>query len=100
MKTPTIRVLGFSVIAATLITGAVYVVSANSIRNDIQSSRSIWNNYQKISANRALSLSSLIRNIGYGGMIDHFKQFIMTGEEEFSRKAMLSGGAALAALDK
>jgi methyl-accepting chemotaxis protein len=100
MRTPTIRALGLSVIAATLITGVIYIASAYMIRNEIQSSRTLWNNYQHISANRALSLSSIIRNMGYGGMIHHFKKFIITGEEEFAQKATLSAGATLAAMEK
>ena len=100
MKTPTIRALGITVVAATLITGVVYVASAYMIRNEIQTSRTIWNNYQQISANRTLSLSSAIQNLGYGGMIHHFKDFILTGEEAFAQKATLSAGAALAAIEK
>ncbi len=99
MKTPTIRLLGISVIAATLATGVIYVASAFVIRTEIQDSRTIWNNYQRVSANRAQSLSSLINNLGYGGMIDHYKEFILTGEEEFAQKATLSAGAALAAIE-
>ncbi len=99
MKTPTIRLLGISVIAATLATGVIYVASAFVIRAEIQDSRTIWNNYQRVSANRAQSLSSLINNLGYGGMIDHFKEFILTGEEKFAQKATLSAGAALAAIE-
>ena len=86
MKTPTIRALGISVIAATLITGVIYVASSYKIRNEIQDSRTIWNNYQRISANRAQSLSSLIRNMGFGGMIHHFKEFIVKGDEDLSQQ--------------
>ena len=53
MKTPTIRLLGISVIAATLVTGVIYVASAFMIRAEIQDSRSIWNDFQRISSNRA-----------------------------------------------
>ena len=100
MKTPTIRALGISVIAATLITGVIYVSSAYMIRNEIQDSRSIWNNYQRISANRAQSLSSIIHNLGYGGMIHSFKDFIIKGEEDLAQRATLSAGAALAAIER
>ncbi len=100
MKTPTIRLLGISVIAATLIAGAIYVVSSYMIRNEIQASRSIWDDYQRISANRAQSLSSIIRNMGYGGMIHHFKDFIIKGEDEYAQKATLSAGAAIAAIER
>ena len=63
MKTPTIRLLGISVITATLITGAIYVVSSYMIRDEIQNSRSIWNNYQRISANREPSPYPLLSAI-------------------------------------
>ena len=100
MKTPTIRLLGISVIAATLVTGVIYVASAYMIRTEIQDSRSIWNNYQRISGNRAQALSSIIRNLGYGGMIHHFKEFLITSEEELTQKSTLSAGAALAAMER
>lgn len=98
MKTLTIRMLGISVIAATLLAGVIYVASAYMIRNEIQSSRSIWSNYQRVSSNRALALSSIIRNMGYGGMIHFYKKFVIKGEDEFAQKAALSAGAAFAAI--
>lgn len=99
MKSPTIRALGYTAIAATLLAGVVYVASAYTIRNKITESRAIWNDYQKISSNRAQSLSALISNLGYGGMIDHFKTYIITGTEESAQQATLSAGAALAAIE-
>ena len=100
MKTPTIRLLGISVITATLITGVIYVASAYMIRAEIQDSRSIWNKYQRISANRAQSLSSIVNNLGYGGMIYHYKEYIIKGEEEWAQKATLAAGAALAGIER
>ncbi len=100
MKTPTIRLLGISVIAATLVTGVIYVASAYMIRAEIQDSRSIWNNYQRISANRAQSLSSIVNNMGYGGMIYHYKAYIINGEEHWAQNSTLAAGAALAAIDQ
>ncbi len=100
MKTPTIRLLGISVIAATLVTGVIYVASAFMIRTEIQDSRSIWNNFQRISANRAQSLSSIVSNLGYGGMIYYYKEYIIKGEEEWAQKSTLAAGAALAAIER
>ncbi len=99
MKSPTIRVLGISVIAATLLTGAVYVTSSYLIHDKVQNSRVIWNEYQRISANRAQSLSSIVRNLGYGGMIHYFKGFVINGENDLAQQATLRAGAALAAID-
>jgi len=99
MKAPTIRVLGISVIAATLLTGAVYVTSSYLIHDKIQNSRQIWNEYQRISANKAQSLSSIVRNMGYGGMIHYFKEFVIKGENELAQQATLRAGAAIAAID-
>ena len=100
MKTPTIRALGISVIVATFLTGLIYVASAYLIENRINKSRTIWGDYQQISSNRAQSLSAIIRNMGYGGMIHYFKKFIIKGEDEFSHKSMLNAGAALAAIEQ
>ena len=100
MKTPTIRALGLSVIMATLLTGVIYVASSWLIHDKIHNARFIWGNYQRISANRAQSLSSVIHNMGYGGMIHYFKEYVIKGEDELAQKATLKAGAALAALER
>ncbi|MBT7158362.1 MAG: hypothetical protein HN898_10875, partial [Rhodospirillaceae bacterium] len=69
--------LSFVIIGFLVAVGAVFVVSAALIRGKVADSQIYWSHYQDISSPKDRALNSLVSNLGYGGMIHQFKNYVL-----------------------
>lgn len=95
-----ITLLSSVVITAVVLSGAIFVGSAMLISYRAQDVGRNWDRYQDENSPRALALNSLVEQIGYGGMIHAYKNFILRKDSATSRQAERAVGAALAALNQ
>ena len=80
MKTLSISRLGAVYIIASLISGILLVGAALVVLEDARVVGAIWNAFEATRSEKARALSSIRHEMGYGGMIHHFKNFILRGE--------------------
>lgn len=94
----TIKIYSFIIIGFIALTGMVFLASSALVTYKIFNAEDKWNTYNTNSANRVLALNALNENIGYGGMVQHFKTYLLRKENQY--KALFQGsiGSANAAL--
>lgn len=86
MKNLTIKNLS-RIVTAALALIAVILVYSNSISSKkISRIEQAWHNFEDGRSEKAIALSTLYREIGYGGVIHHFKNFILRGDQALSQK--------------
>ncbi len=90
--------LSFVIIGFLFIVGAVFVVSASLIRSKVADSHVYWAHYQDISSPKDRALNSLVSNLGYGGMIHQFKNYVLRKDQKRLRRIRAAAGAAQGAL--
>lgn len=97
-KNLTIKIYGFIIIGFIAATGLVFMASSAFVTYKIFNAEEKWETYHTNSANRVLALNALNENIGYGGMVQYFKTYILRKENQY--KALFQGsiGSANAAL--
>ena len=100
MKNISIRSLGITTIIIIAIFGVISVVSSWSTHKQSDESLGIWTWYEDISSPRALALSSIVTNIGYGGVVHQFKDYILRQDRNQIAKIQTQIGGALAAIEQ
>ncbi len=95
-----LKQLAFIVLAAVAITGVYFAGSAFFVRSQLNHANGIWQNYKAESSTRARALSILDKNLGYGGMIHQFKNYILRKDAKRIDKINIAVGASLNALDE
>lgn len=93
-----IRTISFIIIGALLAVGLVFAVSANMTRERTMTAQSVWLSYQGDTAVQAQALESLISSLGYGGLIHHFKNYVLRGDEPRIQRIQYALGAATYAI--
>ncbi len=95
-----IRALSYVILVLIAVFGAFVITSALSISRNSDEAEQFWIDYQDISSPRADAFRSLVKAMGYGGMIDQFKRFVLRKEDELVPKVRVSVGKVLAAVEK
>ena len=95
-----IRTLGFIVIGFVLGSGAIFIGSSVLTSSKIGEAQSLWTKYKADTSPKALALNSIVEHVGYGGMIHHFKNYVLRKDAPRIAKFQISAGAAMAALDR
>jgi methyl-accepting chemotaxis protein len=90
--------LSFVIIGFLVAVGAVFVVSAALIRGKVADSQIYWSHYQDISSPKDRALNSLVSNLGYGGMIHQFKNYVLRKDGKRLGRIRAAAGAAQGAL--
>lgn len=98
LKNITIKVYSFIIIGFIAMTGIVFFASSTFLTAKINSTEGTWANYRVNSANRVLAINALNENIGFGGMIEYFKNAILQKDKSYYTKFSASMGGASAAL--
>lgn len=93
-----IRTLAVMVIGLVLASGTVFVGSSVLTSIKISDARQVWTKYRADTAPKALALTSIVEHVGYGGMIHHFKNYVLRKDTPRIAKFRISAGAAMAAL--
>lgn len=98
MNTMSIKTGGIILIVTLMLVGIIFVSSSILIRTNTAESNLIWNQYQNDSSQKARTVDDLVRDMGLGGMIHNFKNFILRQDETRIPKILQSANAALADL--
>ena len=95
-----LRSLGYILIAAILLAGAIFTGSAILIQNKASYADMYWRQYQDRSSAKAQAIDVLVTQLGYGGMIHQFKYYVLRKDKKRIQKIRNGGGAALAVLKR
>jgi len=99
MRHISIRWLGVIVMAGLIITGIIFVGGSTLTQNRISQAESIWLTYRADSARRTQLLDTVIANLGYGGMVHNFKNYLLRKDQKRYLRARENIGGVLTALD-
>ncbi|WP_169569305.1 PAS domain-containing sensor histidine kinase [Sneathiella limimaris] len=74
-----------------------YTISVNKVYQQVDQE---WTDYSEIPAQKGFLLSSLRQQIGYGGFIHNFKNYVLRGREEYHQLAQSQHAEALSIVEK
>jgi methyl-accepting chemotaxis protein len=80
--------------------GGVLIYNAYNISSDVTQVDVAWENFRKSKNDKAEAATTLRTNLGYGGMIHQFKNYVLRHDQPRIRKVQAKMGAALAAIDR
>ncbi|SCA57075.1 hypothetical protein MTBPR1_40098 [Candidatus Terasakiella magnetica] len=98
VHTVSIASLGKWFAAVSILLGSVLVISSLLMRQDSLLVDKTWATFKATQSEKARALNSLYEELGYGGMIHNFKNYILRHDEKHLRKAEERIGAAKSAL--
>ncbi|MEM1284256.1 MAG: methyl-accepting chemotaxis protein [Pseudomonadota bacterium] len=93
-----IRSISFVIIGALLAVGTVFAVSANVTRERVGEAQQVWLSYRGDTAVQAQALEGLISSLGFGGVIHHFKNYVLRGDEPRIERIRYALGTAKQAI--
>lgn len=97
MKNIRISTTAWVFVIALVISGGLLAVSSMITIDNISTIKQTWDRFEESRSEKAASLSALRKEIGYGGMIHQFKNFVLRhGEERIGIVNAKLGGAASA----
>ena len=68
--------------------------------SNIREAQQVWIKYKADTLPKSLALNSIVEHLGYGGMIHHFKNYVIRKDTPRIGKFQVSAGAAIAALNQ
>lgn len=74
--------LGTLYILAALVAGSVLLGLAAFVLGDARTVAGIWKTFEATRSEKALALTTIRREMGYGGMIHNFKNFVLRGDTD------------------
>ncbi len=95
-----IRYLGWLLIGAIALAAVGIVAGSQVIDNSARGSGLAWRAFQDANDARARAIDALVMNIGYGGMIHPFKNFVLRKDIQRLPKIQDAAGASNAALEQ
>ena len=93
-----IRTLAMIFLAILGMAGVFFIGASFIIRLYITDADQYWRSYQDDSSSKARAMESLVSELGYGGMIHQFKNYVLRKDEPRLKKVIDRAGGALAAL--
>ncbi len=100
MRAVSIKQIGGILVTALAISGVIFVASSIVIRTNVSDANLFWQQYQDESSPKARAVDALVTNLGFGGMIHQFKNYVLRQDKPRIRKILNAAGGALAALDQ
>ena len=98
MSSLRIRTLGSILVAVLTLSGAVFAVCAFLISDKINIVDTTWRQYQDESSVKARAIDSLVTELGYGGMIHQFKNYVLRHDNNRLRKIYDAAGGVMSSL--
>jgi diguanylate cyclase (GGDEF)-like protein/PAS domain S-box-containing protein len=90
--------IGRLFVLGLIILGALVLFTSITVIHNTSTTESAWNLFEEAQSEKARALNKLRSELGYGGMIHHFKNFILRGGEERMRQVDLNLGGAKSAI--
>jgi hypothetical protein len=100
MKNMSIKFLSFVILIFIAIYGSFVIYSAITISRNINEAEVFWLKYQDISSTRTSAYNSIAKAMGYGGMIHHFKNYVLRKDTPRIAKVRVAAGEALASIEQ
>lgn len=88
-----IHTLALAIIGFVLLSGALYIAASFYTANRIEDSLRSWKSFTAAHDQKARSLATIIEHLGYGGMIHHFKNYVLRREDRDLSRVNASAGA-------
>jgi methyl-accepting chemotaxis protein len=95
-----IATVGWVFVTVLVAAGGFLIWTAVNISNDVTRVDVAWESFRKSKNDKAETATTLRTNLGYGGMIHQFKNYVLRQDEPRIRKVQAKIGAALAAIDR
>ncbi|HEC14389.1 MAG TPA: HAMP domain-containing protein [Rhodospirillales bacterium] len=96
----TIKSIGWAFIVILAVSGIVLVSISLFVIRDTGTVTQAWNAFQKDRFEKASVIETLRRELGYGGMIHQFKNYVLRQDKPRIGKVQAKIGGALSALDR
>jgi hypothetical protein len=80
MPTWNIKTTGVIFIATLLVAGAVLITVSLIIKRDISLFNTVWNEFEESRSVKTRIVTAFRGDVGYGGMIHHFKNYVLRHE--------------------
>ena len=93
------QLLYYKLAGVLIVVGITLSMLALSIFITTNESKSLWQNYQDISSPKERAIEGIVSNIGYGGMIHQFKNYIIHKDNAQLDHIRTKAGRALAAAE-
>ncbi len=77
LKNTRISRIGWAFVLALLVAGGLFSASSLITINNISTIKTTWDAFEDSRSEKAAALSALRKEIGYGGMIHQFKNFVL-----------------------
>ncbi|MGB0696045.1 MAG: methyl-accepting chemotaxis protein [Rhodospirillaceae bacterium] len=77
MKLTGLRAINLIMAALIVISGAIFIFSAYSIKNSASESATQWGQYNEVIVAKKQELNALVSAMGFGGMIHQFKNYVL-----------------------
>lgn len=98
LKAIRITTLGWVLVGALALVGLVVSAASFSTVSNISAVQSTWNEFEQGRSEKAQVLNALRREIGYGGMIHRFKNFVLRKDVALATRVDEHLGGAMAAI--
>ena len=99
LRKSSLKTIGILLVTTLLISGSISIFTAWEMNKNVSEVQSSWNHFQDINSERSRTLNTLLANIGYGGMIHQFKNYLIRKSLPRVAKIDRKATAALFALD-
>ncbi len=87
-------------ISAVIATGCIFSCIAIAVLWMTQDNWTSWQTYRDQAVNKERAIGSLVENLGYGGMIHQFKNYVLRKDEQRLQRINIGIGGALSALEQ
>ncbi|WP_350335996.1 methyl-accepting chemotaxis protein [Coralliovum pocilloporae] len=86
---------------AIVVTSSLIIIGASILATTrIVDSKAVWAQYQADTEPRSQALEAIVGHLGYGGMIHHFKNYVLRKDEKRVSRFHISVGGVMTALDQ
>jgi len=99
MKNIRIATISRGLVIALIITSLLQIGSAGLIMIDVHAIKNIWSQFDENRSKKAHALDNLTADIGYGGMIHQFKNYVLRQDISRIEKIQFKSGGVESALD-
>ena len=76
MRNLSIKNIGWVLVAALVTIGVIVVAVEITVVTNVDTVSSTWDRFQEGRSEKARAVNALRRELGYGGIIHHFKNFV------------------------
>ena len=95
----TMRVTSAIIVSALIVVGLVFATASTVARDRAKHAEMLWLAYEDDNSKQAQALEAMVTHLGFGGMIHHFKNYVLRGDAPRVERIEASIEAALSAID-